>query len=85
QAVGNGSVIPLDLVTVYERRRSTALLEMCSCTAGVQISSRPLEAGEVVSVIAENKLVALYEYDKNRKVLKSRCGFAVGVSRGRDS
>ncbi len=85
RAVSNGTALPAGACEIYERRRSSAALEMCACTAGVLKSCTPLSSGEIISVIAENKLVALYEYDEARGVLKPRCVFAVGVSRGRDS
>lgn len=83
--VSNGSPLRASECTVYERRRATAAAELCACTAGVRQSDKPLLPGEVISVIAENKLVALYEYDETRRALVARCVFALGVSRGRDS
>ena len=85
RTVSNGAALPEASCEVFERRRSPAALEMCACTAGVLKSAVPLAHGEIISVIAENKLVALYEYDEACGVLKPRCVFAVGVSRGRDS
>ena len=83
-AVSNGSLLPAESCTVFERRRAGIAAELCACTAGVRQSEKPLTSGEVISVIAENKLVALYEYDGMRNALKPRCVFAMGVSRGRD-
>lgn len=85
QAVSNGSALPVEACDVFERRRSSMDAELCACTAGVRQSAQPFTSGEIISVIAENKLVALYEYDGACSVLKPRCVFAVGVSRGRDS
>lgn len=85
RTVSNGSPLRASECTVYERRRATAAAELCACTAGVRQSDKPLLPGEVISVIAENKLVALYEYDETRRALVARCVFALGVSRGRDS
>lgn len=84
-AVSNGGFLPAASCKVYERRRAPAAFELCACTAGVVESDRALMPGEVFSVISENKLVALYEYDGTREALRPRCVFAVGVSRGRDS
>ena len=52
-----------------------------SCTSGVVESFDPLENGESVCFIAQNQVKAIYVFDKHRGVLKSRCGFAIGVRR----
>lgn len=83
QAVGNGNALPAD-TTLYERRRSTMDAEFCACTAGVRASCEEPRDGEVVAVIAENRLVALYGYDEGRAAFKARCVFQTGVSRGGD-
>lgn len=85
RAVSNGGFLPAKTCKVYERRRSSAAFELCACTAGVIKSDRAFAPGEAISVISENRLVALYEYDEAREVLRPRCVFAVGVSRGTDS
>ena len=58
--------------------------EFCACTAGVRESCEAPHDGELVAVIAENKLVALYAYDEGRAAYRARCVFQTGVSRGRD-
>ena len=40
--------------------------------------------GELVAVLTDNKLVALYAYDEGRARFETRCVFQTGVSRGRD-
>ena len=71
--------------SLYERRRSTADLELCACTSGVREScTGPKDGGETVAVIADNKLVALYGYDQARDAYQARCVFQTGVSRGKD-
>ena len=52
------------------------------CSPHVVQSTRRLEEGEVIAVLLENKVKALYAYDSGSGLLKSRCGFAQGVSRG---
>jgi tRNA pseudouridine55 synthase len=52
------------------------------CTPNVMRSTRPLEDGEIVSILHENKLVALYKHDAGSGILRSCCGFAQGVTRG---
>ncbi|MEG0015712.1 MAG: tRNA pseudouridine(55) synthase TruB [Gordonibacter sp.] len=83
-AVGNGNALPGSATTLFERRRATLDAEFCACTAGVRESCEEPRAGEIVAIIAENRLVALYEYDKSRDLFKARCVFQTGVSRGGD-
>ena len=56
----------------------------CLCIAHVHPDLRPLEPGEIISVVFGNKLVALYCFDSQRGQLRSRCVFSQGVSRGSD-
>ncbi len=83
RTVRNGGALPGSTV-LFERRRSTLEAELCACTAGVRESCEGPRNDEVVAVIAENKLVALYAYDEARAAYKARCVFQTGVSRGRD-
>lgn len=53
-----------------------------SCTPYVRQSGRPLADGEVVSILYQNKLVALYAFDADACAMKPCCGFAQGVTRG---
>lgn len=56
----------------------------CPCVAQVVPDARPPAPGEVISVVSDNKLVALYSFDERRGQLRARCVFAQGVSRGSD-
>ena len=75
---------PVRLLGVFERRRTTSALELCACTAGVRESCEPPKDGELVAVVSDNRLAALYGYDRARDRFKARCVFQTGVSRGRD-
>lgn len=55
-----------------------------SCTSGFFLDETPVFAGEQIGIVADNKLIAIYEYDASRAVFKSACGFATGVNRGFD-
>ena len=81
--VRNGNALP-GSSELFERRRGALDAEFCACTAGVRESCEAPHDGEVVAVIAENKLVALYAYDEGRAAYRARCVFQTGVSRGRD-
>lgn len=45
---------------------------------------RPLESGEIISVVYDDKLLALYAFDSGRCILQPRCVFSQGVSCGTD-
>lgn len=80
--VANGNAIAADKLVLCERRRATTSAEFCACTAGVRESCEPPADAEIIAVVAENKLRALYAYDEARRVFRSRCVFQTGVSRG---
>jgi tRNA pseudouridine55 synthase len=56
----------------------------CLCIGHVRPDLHPLAPGEIISVVSDNKLVALYGFDSQRGQLRSRCVFSQGVSRGSD-
>jgi tRNA pseudouridine55 synthase len=82
--VMNGTFISLDQVKLFEYGKSDLELAVCSCTSGVCESPRKLVTAEIISVISNNKLVALYEFDSKRACFKPCCVFQTGVSRGCD-
>lgn len=84
QAVGNGNALRAADCQLFERRRTTAQAEMCACTAGVRESAQAPQEGEVIAVISQNKVVALYQYDSKRASFKACCVFQTGVLRGAD-
>ncbi|MDO4290599.1 MAG: tRNA pseudouridine(55) synthase TruB [Eggerthellaceae bacterium] len=84
RAVGNGNPLPAQALELCERRRATSAQEMCACTAGVRESCEPPREGELVAVVARNKLVAVYEFEAARARYRARCVFQTGVIRGCD-
>lgn len=82
--VSNGAQLPVAELPLFEHRRTTSALEMCACTAGVRESCEPPRDGELVAVLADNKLIALYGFNEGRARFETRCVFQTGVSRGRD-
>ena len=82
--VANGAALGSAELPLFERRRTTSALELCACTAGVRESCEPPKDGELVAVVSDNRLAALYGYDGARDRFKARCVFQTGVSRGRD-
>lgn len=84
QAVKNGNILREGECQLFERRRTTAQAELCACTAGVCESAEPPADGEVIAAIAENKVIALYRFDKEHARYKACCVFQTGVLRGSD-
>lgn len=69
-------------VELFERRSARPAAELCACTAGVRPSCEPPQNGEVVALVADNRIVALYEYQSDKGRFAPRCVFPIGVSRG---
>ena len=82
--VMNGSFISLNQMKLFDYGKSDLELAVCSCTSGVCESPHKPVTAEIISVISNNKLVALYEFDSKRACFKPCCVFQTGVSRGCD-
>lgn len=80
--VRNGNFLSPDELTLCERRSSDAASELCACTAGVRESCEPLRDGELVALVCDNALVALYSFQEEADRLKPACVFQTGVIRG---
>lgn len=79
KAVLNGGAIDAEGLRILERIDAESQVE---CLPSAIESKRPLLPGELVAVLMDNKLAALYELESDGASLKPRCGFARGVSRG---
>lgn len=82
--LANGNPLPGAAVTLCERRSCAPNAELCACTAGVRESCEPPFDGELVSLVAANRLAAVYEYEQGRDRYRPRCVFSTGVIRGSD-
>ena len=86
QAASHGTALEAGELTLFERRGTelfgNGLSPEDCCTSGVQESAAQPKAGELVSLISENRLCAIYEYDDKRALFKARCVFSTGVARG---
>lgn len=80
--VANGNPLRARDAVLCCRPQISAAASLCACTSGVRESKEPPADGELVGVIACNKLVALYQYSRQHDQYRSRCVFPVGVSRG---
>ena len=79
--VANGSPLPESCVSLNEPI-SIDVFAPCCCTTSVFASSTPPEDGEVVGIVVQNHLKALYEYHESEHRYRSRCVFPIGVERG---
>lgn len=82
--VANGGALDASSVELFEMRKAPAAAELCACTAGVCASADAPYEGELVSLIAQNKLFGVYAYDEKTNRYLPRCVFQKGVSRGFD-
>ena len=81
KAVQNGVFLPAD-TQLFHARFGSLTQNACVCTSGVVLSEKPPQEGEKISVVAENKLCAIYSYSGRAQKFKPECVFSVGVSRG---
>lgn len=79
--VSNGSALNRDDIALNEPI-SQDVFDPCCCTTSVFASSTPPENGEVVGIIVQNRLKALYEYHESEHRYRPRCVFSIGVERG---
>ena len=80
--VANGAQLASGEVELFERRHLALEEELNCCSSGVRASEAAPEEGELVAMLAENRLVALYGYDGQGACYRARCVFQTGVSRG---
>lgn len=76
-----GALAPRDL-QLFEYFGDGSRRDVCACTTDMVESQRPLEHGELVSIIGNNRLMGLYTYDAGARMLKPDKVFQGGVSRG---
>lgn len=62
--------------------RKTGELSYCACTSALTCDHTPLAPGEMLGIIVDNRLAAIYAFDEMSGLLKSECGFSIGVARG---
>lgn len=82
KAVSNGNFLKSEDVDICEYRYPRSDYDPCACTSGIRTSDEPLRDGELICLVAENKLAAIYEFEGKRHLLKAKCNFQTGVIRG---
>lgn len=79
--VDNGSFLAEDEVKLNEPIVIDISDPQC-CTTSVFASASPPKDAEVVGIVSQNRLKALYEYCESEHRYRCRCMFPVGVERG---
>lgn len=79
--LNNGNLVPAKLVSLNEPIQND-LFSPCSCTTSVYPSADPPVDGEVVGLLLDNKLKAMYEYHESDSAYHAKCVFPIGVERG---
>ena len=80
--VDSGGKLKVSDVELYEPLSVARDESICACTSRLVKSDEPLRASELVSIIVENRLKALYTFDEQRRCLVPSCVFSTGVFRG---
>lgn len=79
--VENGSPLAAEELSLNEPLASE-VFELWCCTTSIYPSSEPPHEGEVVAVVVDRRVKALYEYQESQHRYRARCVFSVGVERG---
>jgi tRNA pseudouridine55 synthase len=78
----NGGALPADALKLYQPLSANSDDEVCTCMPHLNPSSSAPFDGELISVVAENKLKAVYKFDSRKRIWVPDCIFSIGVSRG---
>lgn len=81
QLVECGSPLPAESIALNEPVKIDIYDDVC-CTSSVFPSAEPPYDGEVVALIVDGKVKALYEYRQSTHRFAARCVFFRGVERG---
>jgi tRNA pseudouridine55 synthase len=80
--VRNGNMLRAADVVLHAYVKQSLNQELCACSSGVCPTSHEPFDGELICLVYNHTLLALYAYDAQRQLFVSRCGFSQGVIRG---
>jgi tRNA pseudouridine55 synthase len=80
--VANGAPVDAAALRLYKPLPMVGDERICACSTTLKPSDAAPSQGEVVALVAQNRLIALYAYDERDGLFRSKCGFAEGVYRG---
>lgn len=81
EKVANGRILPLESLDLFEALSKDSTDEQCACSTTICRSALPPENDEIIAVVVENRLRALYRYDSSNTFYKPDCVFSVSVAR----
>ena len=79
--VVHGAYLPAQSLRLHEPLDMAGDVSQCMCVSQVRPSDAPARDGELVCVVVENTLNAIYAFDAPHDSWKSACVFAQGVCR----
>lgn len=79
--VDNGNALPAEVLSLNVALSECPFDEYC-CTTQVFPSADPCFEGELVALLVDNRIKALYKYDETHDRFCAQCVFPVGVERG---
>lgn len=79
--VTNGASFSADGLEVFEMIPMSQA-EHCSCMPQVMKSDKTLVDGELIGVVVDNRLKAIYAFDAGNSILKPDCVLNIGAIRG---
>ena len=80
--INSGTKLYSDQVALYEPLSMQSSGYSCPCTSSICESANPPEDGEIVSVIVNNRLKALYSYNSKTNTWMPTCVFSTAIYRG---
>ena len=80
--VQSGVALYESQVELFEPPHTQATRGHCACMSSTVKSERAPHDGEQAAIVVANKLKAVYRYERNMRVWKPECVFAIGVRRG---
>ena len=60
------------------------LFDSCACTSGMREDPQPPEPDEMLAMVVDGRMKALYRYDREKDRCLPVCVFDIGVYRGLD-
>lgn len=76
-----GAKLPAGAVTLCEPLRLDCETDMCACAGSVVKSAYAPKPQELVAIVVENRLKAIYSYSEGESAYRATCVFSTGILR----
>ncbi len=83
--VENGRPLGIRGMALFSYPSAVQAYAFDNCSAGIVETAEELADNELVSMVSDNKLKAIYRYNASKGSLSPDCIFSIGVSRGFDN